>query len=425
MAISRKWCEALDSDNTRGVFGRMSVCSRYGVSKCERTLEGFCSSFGRDAEFLFSAPGRTEIGGNHTDHENGCVLAGSVNLDITAAVAKNSDNVIRVLSEGYKIDIVKLDELDIRECETNKSVSLVRGIAARFRELGHDISGFDAYTTSNVLKGSGLSSSAAFEVLVGTIINNLFCNSSRDFISVAQIGQYAENVYFGKPCGLLDQMASAAGGAVFMDFRTPENPIVERIEVDCAKYGYELCIIDSGAGHADLTHEYAAVTKELDEVCGFFGKQVLREVPYNDFMREIAQVRALVGDRACLRALHIYAENERASLQKDALERGDFDEFLKLITESGRSSYMYLQKLIPGGASRAQDVALTLALCVQFLHGRGACRVHGGGFAGTVQAFVPCDMSQDFKSSIERVLGDGSCYILQIRAVGGVLIAGV
>lgn len=388
-------------------------------------LAGFEREFGRPATALYSAPGRTEIGGNHTDHENGCVLAGSVNLDILAAVAKNDDDVIRVKSEGYDIDVVPLDELSPKADEINRSRALVRGVAARFRELGHEIGGFDAYTISSVLKGSGLSSSAAFESLLGTIANGEFNGGEISPVEIALIGQYAENVYFGKPCGLLDQMASSVGGAVFMDFRDTSRPLVEPIAFDFAKSGHALCIVDSGAEHSDLTHEYAAVTEELDAVCAYFGKEALREVPREDFERELAGIRAVAGDRAVLRAFHIYNDNECALAQKAALERGDFNSFLRLVNESGRSSYMHLQNVIPTGATRAQDVAFTLALCERTLAGRGACRVHGGGFAGTVQAFVPDDMVESFRAEIERVLGEGRCYVLAIRPRGACKVASI
>ena len=384
-------------------------------------LENLERTFGPAPEAaVFSAPGRTEIGGNHTDHQHGRVLAGSVNLDVIAAVAPNGDNVIRIQSEGFPMDEVDLSDLEPKEEEKNTSAAIIRGIAAWFARRGCKLEGFNAYTTSNVLKGSGLSSSAAFEVLVGNIINSLFYEDKCDAVTLAQIGQYAENVYFGKPSGLLDQMASSVGGMVTIDFADNTNPVVERVEYDFASAGHALCIVDSGADHADLTDEYAAVTRELKEVCAHFGKNVLREVPEADFYAALPLLRRKAGDRGVLRAIHVYEDNRRVKEQVEALRAGDFDKFLSLIRESGLSSWRMLQNVVPAGATHHQEVALALTLCEKLLNGRGACRVHGGGFAGTIQAFVPMDMLVPFRKEMERVLGDGSCHVLSIRPVGGV-----
>ena len=369
---------------------------------------------------VFSAPGRTEIGGNHTDHQHGKVLAGSVNLDVIAAAAPNGERVIRIQSEGFPMDVVELDDLSVREEERNTSAAIVRGIAAWFAQRGCQIEGFNAYTTSSVLKGSGLSSSAAFEVLLGNIINELFYGGQCDPVQIAQIGQYAENVYFGKPSGLLDQMAASVGNMVTVDFADNAAPVVERVDFDFAHAGHALCIIDSGADHADLTDEYAAVTTELRAVCAHFGKSVLREVAEADFYAALPELRRTCGDRAVLRAIHVYEDNQRVERQVAALRRGDFDTFLQLVTASGLSSWRYLQNVVPAGYTRHQEVAVALALCEKLLEGRGACRVHGGGFAGTIQAFVPLDMLQPFRNEMERVLGEGSCHVLSIRPVGGV-----
>ena len=384
-------------------------------------LQGFEDTFG-PAERLavFSAPGRTEIGGNHTDHQHGKVLAGSVNLDVIAAVAPSGDNTIRIQSEGFPMDVIDLGDLSVREEERKSSAAIIRGIAAWFAQRGCKVEGFNAYTTSNVLKGSGLSSSAAFEVLVGTIINHLFYEQQCTPVQIAQIGQHAENVYFGKPSGLLDQMASSVGNMVTIDFADNANPIVERVDFDFAHSGYALCIVDSGADHADLTDEYAAVTRELKEVCAHFGKSVLREVPEEDFYAELPVLRRKAGDRAVLRAIHIYEDNRRVEGQVAALRAGDFDTFLKLVTASGLSSWRCLQNVIPAGYTHHQEVAVALTVCEKLLNGRGACRVHGGGFAGTIQAFVPLDMLDRFQTEMERILGDGSCHVLSIRPVGGV-----
>ena len=372
--------------------------------------------------YRFSAPGRTELGGNHTDHQRGCVLAAAVELETTAEVTLNGTDTIRVFSEGYAPVEVQLDDLAVRAGEKNTTAALVRGVAAAFVERGAELQGFDAHVRSNVLPGSGLSSSAAFEVLMGTILNELFFHKSLSTAEVARIGQYAENVYFGKPCGLMDQMASAVGGMVFIDFEYPACPIVERIDFDLAAAGYALCIIDTGADHADLTAEYAAIPGEMKQICAYFGKNVLRQVPQETFFAALPQLRGRVPDRAILRAMHFYRENERVERQVQALRAGDVEEFLRLVRQSGRSSWMYLQNITPAGAVEQQAVAVALALCEELLDGRGACRVHGGGFAGTVQAFVPLDALENFRAGIETVLGAGKCHVLQIRAAGGVRV---
>ena len=381
---------------------------------------GFSAAFGGAPERYFSAPGRTEIGGNHTDHQRGRVLAGAVNLDTVAAVRCNGTSVIRILSEGYPMCQVDVQELTPVAEEINTTLALIRGVAARFVQLGCKVEGFDAYVTSTVLPGSGLSSSAAYEVLIGTIINHLFFDGKVSQPEIAMIGQYAENVFFGKPCGLMDQMASAVGSMVTIDFLDKDNPVIEKVDFDFAACGHALCIIDSRASHADLTDEYAAITQELKAVCSHFGKDVLTQIPENEFIAAIKELRERFGDRAVLRAYHFYKENARVPQQVAALKNGDFDTFLRLIKESGYSSYMYLQNVIPAGYREHQDVALALSLCELYLGGRGAYRVHGGGFAGTVQAFVPTDILDSFRKGIDAVLGEGACHVLSIRPHGGV-----
>ena len=391
-------------------------------TRCAEVMEGFEKSFGYPAEALFSAPGRTEIGGNHTDHQRGCVLAAAVDLDILAAAAGNGSGVIRVLSLGYPMTEVALGELTPREDEVNTSAALIRGVAARMSELGCDLRnrGLDVYMTSTVPKGSGLSSSAAYEVLMGTMLNELFWESHCTPVELAQIGQYAENVFFGKPCGLMDQTASSVGGVVFIDFADTDHPVVEKVDVDLHAYGYALCILDSGAGHEGLTDEYRAITDELAAVCRVCGKAVLRVVPEAEFLARLPELRASAGDRAVNRAFHVYAENRRAKAEKEALERGDFEDFLTLVRGSGRSSAMYLQNIIPTGSAAAQELMVTIALCERILEGRGAVRVHGGGFGGTAQAFVPLDRLETFKRETEAVLGQGRCHTVMIRPAGGV-----
>ena len=386
-----------------------------------RTLiDGFSAAFGGTPERFFSAPGRTEIGGNHTDHQRGRVLAGAVNLDTRAAVRCNGTNDIRILSKGYPMSVVDLAVLTPQPEEVNSTPALIRGVAARFTELGCKVEGFDAYVESTVLPGSGLSSSAAFEVLIGTIINHLFFAGKVSQPEIAMIGQYAENVFFGKPCGLMDQTASAVGGMVTIDFAEKENPDIQPVAFDFAACGHALCIIDSGADHADLTDEYAAVTLEFKALCAHFGKEVLTQVPEEDFYAAIPVLRAKCGDRAVMRGIHEYEENKRVTQQVNALRTGDFEEFLRLIKESGYSSYMYLQNVIPAGHIQHQDMAVALGLCQHYLQGRGAYRVHGGGFAGTVQAFVPLELLDSFRAGIDSALGAGACHILSIRPEGGV-----
>ena len=390
--------------------------------RCTEVVEGFARTFRRPAEALFSAPGRTELGGNHTDHQHGYVLAAAVDLDILAAAAPNGSSVIRVLSQGYPLTEVDLREPEPRDDERDTSAALIRGVAARMSALGCDlrVGGLDVYMISNVPKGSGLSSSAAYEVLIGTMLNELFWDGHCTPVELAQIGQYAENVYFGKPCGLMDQTASSVGGVVFIDFSDTAHPAVERLDVELQSYGYALCILDSGAGHEGLTAEYRSITDELRAVCRVFDREVLRDVPEEAFLARLPEVRAAAGDRAVNRAFHVYAENRRAQEEKQALGRDDFDRFLELVRESGRSSAMYLQNIIPTGSAAAQELMVTIALCERILEGRGAVRVHGGGFGGTAQAFVPLDMLSKFKETTEAALGQGRCHVVMIRPAGGI-----
>ena len=381
---------------------------------------GFAAAFGGAPERYFSAPGRTEIGGNHTDHQRGRVLAAAVNLDTQAAVRINGTNTIRILSKGYPVSTVELSQLTPREAEINTTPALIRGVAARFAELGCPVAGFDAYCESTVLPGSGLSSSAAYEVLIGTIINHLFFGGRVSQPEIAQIGQYAENVFFGKPCGLMDQTASAVGNLVTIDFFDKEHPVITPVAFDFAACGHALCIIDSRASHADLTDEYAAIPGEIKKVCAYFGREVLTQIDEAEFYAAIPALRESCGDRSVMRCIHFYQENARVPRQVAALQAGDFDEFLRLIGQSGRSSWMYLQNVIPAGYKEHQDVAVSLALCEHYLQGRGAFRVHGGGFAGTVQAFVPFDLLDSFRAGIDAALGQGACHVLSIRPQGGV-----
>ena len=399
----------------------MAVPVLYLNSEKKQKLDaGFAAAFGGAPERYFSAPGRTEIGGNHTDHQRGRVLAAAVNLDTVAAVRVNGTDTIRILSQGYPLCQVDVKELTPRDEEINSTPALIRGVAARFAQLGCKVQGFDAYCESTVLPGSGLSSSAAYEVLIGTIVNHLFFEGKVSQAEVAQIGQYAENVFFGKPCGLMDQTASAVGNLVTIDFFDKEHPVIRPVDFDFSACGHALCIIDTRASHADLTDEYAAIPNEIKAVCAHFGKEVLSQIDEAEFYAAIPALRKSCGDRAVLRAVHFYQDNARVPKQVAALEAGDFAAFLQLVKESGHSSYMYLQNVIPAGYKEHQDVALALALCEHYLQGKGAYRVHGGGFAGTVQAFVPFEILEAFRAGIDGVLGEGACHVLSIRPQGGV-----
>ena len=402
------------------VYGKDAPGAAYRLR--ELVLEyGETFPCGDDAEtLLFSTPGRTELGGNHTDHQHGHGLAASVNLDTIACVVPNGSRTIRIKSRHHRLAEVDLSDLAAKKEETGNSVSLLRGVAARLTQLGYAIGGFDAYTTTRVLRGSGLSSSAAFEVLTATIMNQLFCGGALSATDLAKVGQYAENVYFGKPCGLMDQMACATGGVIAIDFKDPDNPALRRVQVDLSRFGHALCIIDTRASHADLTADYAAITQEMRQVAACFGREVLGDVSFEQFRESLATVRATCGDRAALRAYHFFRDDQRVLLECDALEQGDFDAFLHHVRQSGRSSFMYLQNVSNYRESRSQPVALLLALAEDLLAGRGACRVHGGGFAGTIQAFVPLEDLSAFVSGMEAVAGQGSCHVLTFRSAGSV-----
>lgn len=428
MADSGTMRERIDAGALDGALIELYCRDRGALPRQrERWLKvagAFEETFGAtDRVGLYSAPGRTELGGNHTDHQHGCVLAGSVTLDMIAAAAPNRDSVIRLHSDGYPVEEVSLDHLKPDPDEFNTTRSLVRGVAARFREVGHGIGGFDACMSSNVLPGSGLSSSAAFEVLIGVILNHLYCGGRVSAVEVAKIGRYAENVYFGKPCGLMDQLACSVGGALFIDFRDMANPAIQPVDLDLAGAGYAMCIIDTGADHAGMSGIYAEIPEEMNAVAASLGHSRLRGAEKADLLAEVPRIRAKVGDRAFLRALHFFNENRRAVEETEALRRGDFGEFLSLVNASGVSSWTCLQNITLAGAIRNQEMAATLALCGELLAGKGAWRVHGGGFAGTVQAFVPLAMRDEFVGRLSAWLGEGRCHVLSIRKAGGVRVA--
>ena len=417
---------ALGAGELDGTLSRLKYGEISGArAKVAHVLDGFARSFGDDEErpvVLCSAPGRTEIRGNHTDHQHGRVLAGAVDLDFLACAAPNGLNRIRFQSEGWPMVEISLDELLPRTDERESTAALVRGMAGLVKERGYEVAGFDAYAVSEVLPGSGLSSSAACEVLLGVIENCLFCSGELDAVTIAQLGQRAENVYFGKPSGLMDQTASSVGGAVAIDFADPAEPVVRSVAVDLESLGYALCIIDSGASHAALTGEYASIPEEMGAVAAYFGRKVLREVDEAELLRALPELRRAAGDRAVLRAMHFFADDRRSAEEADALERGDMDAFLALVRESGRSSWELLQNITPTGAAKEQAMAVALAVAERALAGRGACRVHGGGFAGTIQAFVPLDALESFSAEVEAALGQGSCRALSIRPVGGTVL---
>ncbi|MGN0596770.1 MAG: galactokinase [Ruminiclostridium sp.] len=395
-------------------------CVQAQERRYEKALEGFVNHFGTPSSYrVFSAPGRTEVGGNHTDHNHGKVLAAGVNLDVIAIVEPTEDGVITVKSEGFPESVIRLDSLDVVESEKNTADALIRGVAAGFKKDGDRIGGFKAYTTSNVLKGSGLSSSAAFEVLIGTILSHLYNDGKITPIKIAQIAQYAENVYFGKPSGLMDQMASSVGGFVAIDFKDTESPLIEHIDVDFASFGHALCIVDTKGDHADLTPDYAAIPAEMKAVAGHFGCDCLRRICKQDIILNMNILREEFGDRAVLRSLHFFEENNRVDKLVHALKTKDFGAFLDSINESGNSSYKYLQNVFSSSDITHQGLGIGLNIAESTLARKGASRVHGGGFAGTIQAFVPLEMLKEFKMNMEKVFGADSCHVLNIRPVGG------
>lgn len=373
---------------------------------------------------LFTAAGRTEMGGNHTDHQHGQVLAGAVSLDMIACGAANGAGEIRVRSEGYPDVVIGLGDLEPDPADYGTSASLVRGVARALTDRGHQLGGASICVASGVPGGSGLSSSAAYEILIGVALNHLFCGDRLSPVELAQIGQYAENVFFGKPSGLMDQLACSYGGVVHIDFADPAAPAIRQIDVDLAAAGHALCIIDSGADHADLTDEYTAITGEMRAVAACFGADFLSQVDPADFWARLPEVRRDAGDRATLRAIHFFDDDARVPRMASALDEGRFEDFLGLVTASGVSSATHLQNLYAASDPAQQAVGVTIALAQHLLDGRGAVRVHGGGFAGTVQAYVPVDLVAGFEAGIEAVLGEGHCHVLSIRPVGGGLIDG-
>ena len=391
----------------------------YQKDRYANALDKFVELYGDENVSIYSAAGRSEISGNHTDHQHGCVLAGSINLDAIGVVARQ-DDVINVVSDSFNIKPIYLNDLDKKDEEEGTSEGLIRGVVSKLKELGYNIGGFKAFITSDVLVGAGLSSSAAFETIIGTIIDGLYNDMSIDMVTIAKVGQYAENVYFGKPCGLMDQCACAVGGLISIDFNDTEHPVVNHVDVDFSKYDHSLCIVDTKGSHADLTDAYGAIPTEMKDVAHYFGKEFLREVDEKEFFDHIADVRAAVkNDREILRAIHFFKENARVPQIVEALNNDDFDLFKKLIKESGNSSYKFLQNVYADFDYKHQAVSAGLALSEIVLGDHGVSRVHGGGFAGTIQAFVENDFVPEYKKEIEKLFGEGSCHVLKVRKLGG------
>ena len=394
----------------------------YQKQRYVNAIESYIEEFGEDDVEIYSAPGRSEVGGNHTDHQHGEILAASINLDAIGIVKKTDDMKVSILSKGYTLTTISLENLDMQEEEKETTIALIKGVVAGLANRGYKIGGFKAYITSDVLIGAGLSSSAAYETLIGNIVSGLYNNMSVSAEEIAIIGQFAENVYFGKPCGLMDQMACSVGNMVHVDFADINNPKVEKVTFDLNKYGYSLCITDTKGSHADLTADYAAVPEEMKKVAAFFGKEVLLGLTVDDILENIVKVREQVGDRGVLRALHFIRENERVQKEVSYLSDEDIEGFLKTVVASGNSSYKYLQNVYSNADVQHQNVSLALAISEDFLGDNGVSRVHGGGFAGTIQAFVKNDIVIEYQKIMDKVFGQGACSVLKIRKYGGMKV---
>ena len=395
---------------------------QYQTIRYINALQEYEKAFGSSEVEIYSAPGRSEIGGNHTDHQHGEVLAASINNDAIAIVKKLEEPVVKIISDGYKLITIPLDDLEKKNSEEGTTASLIRGVLAGTREHGYTIGGFQAYVTSDVLIGAGLSSSAAFETIIGTILSGLYNDMSISAIEIAIIGQFAENIYFGKPCGLMDQMACSVGSLVHIDFANPEKPVVNQVEFDLDGHGYSLCITDTKGSHADLTADYAAIPEEMKKVAVYFGKEVLRDVTKKELFANLDDIRAAVNDRAVLRAIHFTEENERVQKEVSALQADNFTDFLDTVKASGDSSFKYLQNVYTNHDVEHQNVSIALAASDSILGKDGVSRVHGGGFAGTIQAFVKNTTVQEYKHAMDAIFGEGSCNILKIRKYGGMKV---
>ena len=404
------------------IYGSENVESQ--KARYEEAIKDFSSVYGEREVCIFSVPGRSEISGNHTDHNHGKVLAGSINLDIIAIAAKTDDGLIKIKSKGFDEDTVDTNSYTSPiENDFFKSNALIAGMAKAFSNAGYNKGGYVAYTTSNVFKGSGLSSSAAFEVMVGNILNFFYNDGKVENTEIAKMAQYSENVFFGKPCGLMDQMARAVGGFVYIDFEDTKNPVIEKIPFDLSGEGYALCIVNTGGNHADLNDDYASVPKEMKSVAAYFGKEYLRQITKEDVLNNISSLRNTVGDRAILRSIHFFNENERVAIQANALKNEDTEQFFQFVKKSGRSSFMYLQNVFTTKNVQEQGLSLALAITDTVLgESNGAFRVHGGGFAGTIQAFVPFNLVDMYRSAIDSAFGKGACHVLRIRPYGAIKV---
>ena len=412
------------NDRFANLYGEDQIS--FQTARYLKAIDGYTCRYGdtdKDMQ-IFSVSGRSEISGNHTDHNNGKVIAAAINLDVIAMVTKRDDGIINVKSEGFnKTDTINVNDVKPNEKNFFSSYALITGMCDGFNEGGYKIGGFDAYTTSNVFKGSGLSSSAAFEVMIGNILNHLYNDGKVDNVEIAKIAQFAENVHFGKKSGLMDQMACAVGGFINIDFKDTKNPVIKKIDFDLNKYGYYLYIVNTGGNHADLNEDYSSVPEEMKSVARLLGHEVLRDVTYGDIIENAAMLREKVGDRAILRSIHYINENERVARQVQALEKEDLDGFFRDVIASGMSSFRFLQNVYTVKNVGEQGLSLALAVSEQVLLGKKAAwRVHGGGFAGTIQAFVPADMSDTYKTEIEKVFGEGNCVALRVRNDGAVKV---
>ncbi|PKM89909.1 MAG: galactokinase [Firmicutes bacterium HGW-Firmicutes-10] len=415
--------ESINNGKLDDIFRKLTVIDQQSFSRSRwlMLIDEFSRYFSETDIFGFSAPGRSEIGGNHTDHQWGRVLAAAVNLDTIAVVAKNNSSLINIRSKGFDIKAVDIKKLSVCDDEKHTSEALIRGVCAGFAEKGYAIGGFNAVMDSQVLPGSGISSSAAFEVLLGQILSDLFNDSMVDHKTIALVGQYAENEYFKKPCGLMDQMTSAVGGVVFIDFNEPNQPVVEQVDFDLNKAGYALCLVNTGGSHENLSDAYAKMPQEMKDVARYFNQPVLSKITMKQFLEHLPQIREHCSDRACLRAYHFFRETDRVIEQKNALINNDLSTFLRLIITSGQSSYMYLQNVYMPEDIEFQPIAVALALSQHILID-GGYRVHGGGLAGTIQAFVKLEQVFEFTTAMEHVFGVGCTFDLAIRSIGSVQV---
>lgn len=425
--VFMKGINAISNDLKNGVYDskirEVCVDEKQIVYHRERylsVLDKFRQYFGEKDVEIYSAPGRSEVCGNHTDHQHGHVLAAAVNLDAVAVVAPVDDRMIRLVSDDLPMAVIDLNDMEQRENEVGTTEALIRGVASGLSEWGYQVGGFEAFVTSDVLMGAGLSSSASFESLIGSVLSGLYNDMKVSSVEIARIGQFAENEYFGKPCGLMDQMACSVGGLIYIDFQDKENPVIEQVPCDLESNQYSLCIVDTKGSHADLTDDYAAIPEEMKQVAEVFGKSFLREVEEAEFDADIAGLRDKVSDRAVLRAMHFFEEQKRVVKGVNALRKNDFAQFLDVIQDSGNSSSKILQNIYSPKDVHTQNVTVALAISEHLLQDNGVCRVHGGGFAGTIQAFVKDEKVGEYKQRIESVFGEDTCHVLKIRPCGGI-----